>query len=97
MRMGKIAGFGNPAVKMIYSGIKHRLDPNASLPEPFTFEVDEKYEENWGHGVSVFHNPKALIPLESDVFPAATHHYFQEDGQIVSYLADIHPYSGLNP
>lgn len=95
LRMGKIAGFGDPVVKMIYSGMKHRMDPNASVPDTFIFKVDEKYEESWGHGVSIFHNPRALIALDPDVFPTATHHHMQEDGQIVSYFKEIHPYSGI--
>jgi len=93
LRMGKVAGFGDPTVKILYHGAKHRFDPNAIMPDPFFFEVDDEYEENWGHGVNVFHNPNALIPLHPSVFPSATHHRLREDGQIISDLAEFHPYT----
>jgi hypothetical protein len=95
LRMGKIAGFGDKKNIMLYHGLKHKHDANSALPEPFKFIVDESYEENWAHGVSIFHNPNALIPLEPSVFPSATHHYMQEDGNIVSELAEFHPYSSM--
>lgn len=63
------------------------------MPDPFFFEVDDEYDENWGHGVNVFHNPNALIPLHPSVFPSATHHRLREDGQIISDLAEFHPYT----
>jgi hypothetical protein len=94
LRMGKIAGFGDDSVKLIYSGNKHRHDPNASLPDTFSLLIDHKYEENWGHGISVFHNPKALVALDPDIFPSATHHRMREDGQIISDMAEFHPYNG---
>lgn len=95
LRMGRVAGFGDPNVTMIYSGTKHRLDPNASLPDSFSYLIDDKYEEAWGHGVSLFHNPKARIPLQPEVFPNATHHYMRDDGQIISDMAIFHPYNGI--
>lgn len=95
IRMGKLAGFGDPSVKVLYSGNCHKHDPNAALPDQFLFEIDENYEETWGEGISIFHNPRALRPLSRDVFPSVAHHYMQEDGQIVSYLPEFHPYNGL--
>lgn len=94
-RMGKLAGFGDPSVKVLYHGSCYKHDPNAALPDHFLFEIDENYEEAWGEGISIFHNPRALRPLSRDVFPSVAHHYMQEDGQIVSYLPEFHPYNGL--
>lgn len=93
LRMGKIAGFGESSVIMMYQGSKHRFDPNASMPDPFVFMIDDQYEENWGHGVNVFHNPNALTPLDPSVFPSATHHRLRADGLIESQFAEFHPYS----
>lgn len=95
IRMGKLAGFGDASVKVMYKGTCHKHDPNAALPDQFFFEVNDSYEETWGEGVSVFHNPKALTPLSREVFPSAAHHYMQEDGQIVSHLPEFHPYGGI--
>lgn len=94
-RMGKLAGFGDPAVKILYSGTCYKHDPNSAMPDTFSFEVNEKYEEYWGDGISMFHNPKALIPLSRDIFPSVAHHYMMENGQINSYLPDFHPFHGI--
>lgn len=93
LRMGKVAGFGDPGVRMLYQGAKHRFDPNAIMPDPFFFEVNDDYDENWGHGVNVFHNPNALLPLDPSIFPSATHHRLRDDGQIVSDFPEFHPYT----
>jgi hypothetical protein len=95
IRMGKLAGFGDSTVKVLYGGNCYKHDPNAALPDQFFFEIDENYEETWGEGISIFHNPRALQPLSRDVFPSVAHHYMQEDGQIVSYLPEFHPHNGL--
>ena len=95
IRMGKLAGFGDQSIKILYHGTCHKHDPNAALPDRFLFEIDENYEETWGEGVSIFHNPRALHPLSRDVFPSAAHHYMADDGQIVSYLPEFHPYNGM--
>lgn len=95
IRMGKVAGFGDPEVKVLFTGTCHKYDPNAALPDRFLFEVDEQYIESWGEGISVFHNPNAKHPIPREMFPGVAHHYMQEDGQIVSFLPEFHPYGGL--
>ena len=85
-RMGKLAGFGSPDVKMIRVGVKHNFDPNATEPIHFTAEVEPgKYSERWTEGVRVFHNPRALLPIPPGVFEECAHH-FLEDGHRVAML-----------
>jgi hypothetical protein len=87
-RMGKIAGFGSPDVKMLRVGVKHNFDPNATEPIHFTAEVEAgTYSENWAEGVRVFHNPRAVLPIPSGVFESCAHH-FLEDGRRVAMLPD---------
>jgi hypothetical protein len=93
-RLGKIAGFGHKSVRMVRIGTNHRHDPNAALPDQFVFEIDEDYLETWAEGVSIYHNPNALIPLPRELFPSAAHHRFK-DGQIVSTLPEFHPYASV--
>ncbi len=93
-RLGKIAGFGDKTVRMIRIGANHRHDPNSALPDQFMFEVDDDYFETWGEGVSIFHNPNALIPLPQEMFRSVAHHRF-ENGQIVSTLPEFHPYGSI--
>jgi hypothetical protein len=95
IRMGKIAGFGNNRTKIIYSGTNHKHDKNSALPNNFFFEIDSDYEESWAAGLSVFHNPNALIPLDRNMLLSAAHHFWQPDGQISSFLPEFHPYGGI--
>jgi len=94
-RMGKLAGFGDPTVKMIRVGKRYDHDKNKLEPADFDLEIDQKsYSETWSEGVSIFHNPNAKIPLQEELFPLAAHHYFRE-GRLVSYLPDFFPMASI--
>ena len=51
-----------PHIRMIRSG--HRYDPNPTktMPQGFAYQVGARSEE-WGEGLSIFHNPNALVEL----------------------------------
>lgn len=51
-------------------------------------------KETWIEGLSMFHNPKALHPVDPGIFPNIAHHRFV-DGQIESLLPEFHPYTSL--
>jgi len=92
-RMGKLAGFGNPKTTMVRMGARHNPDPNAAFPLPFEVEVNPtKYSESWSEGLAMYHNPNALHPIDPELFPSITHHFF-ENGQLVSYGDEFHIYS----
>lgn len=93
-RLGKQAGLGDKNILMIRQGTCHDHDPNASLPKMFRYIVDEKCNETWGEGLSMFHNPSAIHPVPIELFPSIAHHRF-ENGQIISQLPEFHPYSSL--
>lgn len=94
-RMGKLAGFGDPSVTVLRSGTRYTHDPNAALPTPFMHEVEPgKCTESWGEGISVFHNPNALVPLSEELFPSVAHHKF-DDGQIRSHIPEFHPFGSV--
>lgn len=94
-RMGFIAGFGSRRVAMIRAGFELNRDPNAAAPLPFVREVDTDYHETWSEGMDIFHNPRAMRPLDPRHFPTAQHHYLQDDGQVSTLmLVEIfHPLS----
>ena len=94
VRMGKIAGFGDSSVSVKYGGVCHNHS-SLLLPSKFFFEVDDKYNESWGAGISIFHNPNALHPLPEELFPSVAHHYMLENGTIICRPPKFHPYSGL--
>lgn len=94
-RMGKIAGFGDPSVRVVRMGTRHTHDPNAALPTPFLHDVRPGgRSETWGEGLSVYHNPNAAIPLPETFFPSIAHHRF-DNGQIRSHLPEFHPYGSV--
>lgn len=87
-RMGKLAGFGDPAVEMMRIGVKHDFNPNATELIPFSSEVKVgTYSENWTEGVRVFHNPNALLPIPPEIIENCAHHYF-EDGRRYAVLPE---------
>jgi hypothetical protein len=83
-RIGRMAGFGSMRVQMIRRGVAIDLDPNASEPVQFVHNVGSPgYHETWVEGCTVFHNPLAVVPLDPDLIPGATHLRLREDGQVV--------------
>ncbi len=93
-RIGRQAGFSDPNVLMVRIGTYHDHDPNASIPKPFYYTVDENSNETWAEGLSMFHNPNAQYPVSQELFPSIAHHRFSE-GQILSLLPEFHPYASM--
>ena len=94
-RMGKLAGFGSPRVRMIRSGTCYGDDPNAIKPKTFSAEVDPAtYSESWGEGLSMYHNPNATRPIDPLLFPGIAHHSLK-DGKLCSLLPEFFPYSSV--
>lgn len=93
-RLGRQAGFTAPGLVMVRVGTCHNHDPNASLPKPFKYTVNENSGETWGEGLSMFHNPHALHPVPIELFPSIAHHRFK-NGQILSVVPEFHPYSSV--
>lgn len=91
-RLGVGAGFGPEGIRMLLTGTKHDHDPNAAVPKQFVLEVlPGKWDEPWCGGMNVFHNPRAVHPLDPAMFSNCAQH-FEEDGKIHSLLPDFHPY-----
>lgn len=94
-RMGKIAGFGSKNVNITHLAEMHNPDPTADEPLlRYSKVLPGEYEEFWGDGINIYHNPYAEKPLELDLFPNAAHHYLQ-DGQIVTYCSNSHTFCSL--
>jgi hypothetical protein len=81
-RIGVIAGFGSPRVRLVRSGLVVDLDPNASVPKPFSVTIDEDYSESWIEGADVYHNPWAKNPMDPGMIPGAAHHRLLPDGTV---------------
>ncbi len=87
-RMGYIAEFGDRRVSMIRTGAARGPDG----PVNFQHNVhDPGYGETLVEGMVVFHNPNALIPLDPDMIPGASHEFLLPDGTIAAVVPDFHP------
>ncbi len=93
-RIGKQCGFDTNNTIMQRIVTVYNPEPNADKPLVVEYFVDENCEETWGEGVSVYHNPNALIPLPSDFLSSAAHH-FLEGGKIVTENVKAHVYSSF--
>ncbi len=94
-RMGFLAGFGDRRVRMVRQGYRrHEGDPDDPSPRPFRDLVHAPgYSETWVEGMIVLHNPNALIALDPELIPGATHEFVQPDGRIMSLMpGDPPPY-----
>ena len=64
---------------------------NATVPKRFRHSVnDPAYEESWGEGLDVWHNPRAKNPLDAGTLPTVAHHPLLAGGQIESLTPDWH-------
>lgn len=92
-RMGLLAGFGSPRVRMTRSGVLRREGrPDGPEPRKFSQEVTSGSTETWIEGMVVFHNPNALVPLDPDLLDGANHEFVEPDGRILSLVPEFHPY-----
>jgi hypothetical protein len=94
-RMGQLAGFGEPGVRMLRVGKRYDFGEGKLDPADFSFEVEVgKTVESWSEGVSIFYNPNAKFPLDPQLFSRAGHHRFK-DGSLESYLPDFWPMASI--
>lgn len=91
-RMGLLAGFGSPRLRLWRAGLAVNHDPNSTTPIPFRHSVnDPAYRESWSEGMDLWHNPTALHPLDPDALPLAAQHRLLADGQVTSNVPQWHP------
>ena len=50
--------------------------------------------EWWGQGLEMFHNPRALHPVNPGMFPDIVHHRF-EDGYIYTQGPEFQPFNSV--
>jgi len=90
--MGRLTGFGSQRVGMHRIGVAVNHDPNSTSPVSFRKNVtDPDYDETWGEGIDIWHNPNAKYPLHPMLFPGVSHHRLLPDGQVQSLTPEWHP------
>jgi hypothetical protein len=91
-RMGFLAGFGDRDILMTRWGLCYRDSVTA---ERFVADVNSPdYAETWVEGVSVYHNERAIVPLDIDTMPGAAHHTRRGD-RIMSRLPPFYPVGSM--
>lgn len=77
-RMGFQSGLHRGNLMIERSGFWPDPDPNAAKPRADSYSLDASpYEEWWGEGVTVFHNPNAKHPVPLNFFQGATQMYLR--------------------
>jgi len=83
-RMGQLAGLGLPDTKMIRAMDVFNQDPNSITPNRVVKNIeDEDYEEAWGDGLAMYHNPNAKHPVDINCFQGISHLFFDKERCIV--------------
>ena len=77
-RMGRIAGIRSPTSFAIVDGVRTDSEGN---PNTFKAVVEHPaYSESWHDGITIFHNPNAVTPLDPELFPHVIHCFQSENG-----------------
>ena len=77
-RMGVLADFGDSHVRLVRQGTMFDSDSQSLVPAHFQIDIDDPgYHERWGDELELFHNFRALHPIDRDLFPMATHHFLK--------------------
>ena len=94
-RMGQLAGLGRADTQMIRFMDVYNPDPNSITPIRMAKNIaDEDYEEAWGDGLVMYHNPDAKYPVDPDCFPDIAHIFYDKKQMLVYGIP--HPFSVLN-
>ena len=81
-------------VRMVRVGLTMDFDPAATIPAAFGYLVGD-FDEEWGHGMSVYHNPKAKHPIPISFFEGFSGRQWFENGQYDNLFRDFSPYSSV--
>ncbi|MBI4269038.1 MAG: hypothetical protein HY615_01785 [Candidatus Rokubacteria bacterium] len=95
-RMGVLAGFGSKRLVLTRKGTAYNHDRDSVEPTSFEHVVGGPgYRETWGEGLNVFHNPKAVHPLDPEMLPDAAHLRLRGDGLMASVTPEWHPFGSI--
>jgi hypothetical protein len=94
-RIGLLAGFGSKRLVLKRVGTAYNHNPDSVEPVAFDQIVGAPdYRETWGEGLNVYHNPRAIHPLDPAMLPEAAHHRLR-DGLMASVTPAWHPFGSI--
>jgi hypothetical protein len=96
-RMGFLKGYQPEDVGMIRVGACFNHEPHSTEPVMFQYVVGDPSApvETWAQGLSMFHNPRALVPVPEELFPGIAHHRLDELHRMRSVVPEFHPYGSF--
>lgn len=95
-RIGKLAEFGDLRARLHRTGLQVDHDPNASKPIGFSLDVVRgRYFEQWTDDLSLFHNPRAVVPVVPETFPSMAHHRLTNANLIQTASPPRHVFTSL--
>lgn len=96
-RMGFLAGYRPEGLAMIRLGSCYNHEPHATEPLPFMYVVGDPSApvEAWAQGLSMFHNPTALVRVPQEMFPGIAQHWLDEQKRMRSVVPPFHPYGSV--
>jgi hypothetical protein len=90
-RMGFQRGMDSEGIHMYRAGLRYVMDPDATEPAPFKYEVGARWEL-WEEGLVMAHNPHAALPLPQSAFPGIVHHELRADGLVETTFPMFHAF-----
>lgn len=96
-RLGKQAGLGSNNNRLVRNVILFNHEKNADKPIAKRYIVDENCDETWSEGMTLYHNPNAIHPINPEMFDEKIAHSFFdfENKDIISLMPEIFPYSNV--
>lgn len=96
-RMGFMAGCQPEGLAMIRVGTYYNHEPHATEPLPFMYVVGDPSAPlvTWAEGLSMFHNPRAIVPVPHELFPDIAHHWQDDQKWMRSVIPAFHPYGSV--
>lgn len=94
-RMGQLAGLGEKTTRIIRFMDVYNPDPNSITPISIVKDIsDPDYEEAWGDGLVMYHNPNAKYPVDHHLFEGISHIFY--DKRRTQVYGIPQPYGVLN-
>lgn len=91
--MGLQKGYGNESMKIVRCGLKY--SPNSQIADEFEYIVEfGDKKEKWSDGVSIFHNPNTLQPIDKELFKGIRQLWLT-NGNYDGEIPNFYPYNSL--
>jgi len=90
VRMGMLAGFGSTRVRATSEAtILRSSSSEGGLQKVKTLVGSNGYQERWMDGMVIYHNPRALNPLDLNIFAGAAQYHHLEGKGIVLFSPPV--------